>query len=397
MTLDYAALALTFLGWLSQYSPRPTLASPRCSPYEPRLVERAAEDRRVPEPLNGAPSVFETPTRQSGQENAFGFTGWQMNPIIPDYPIHDLRPYTPRWVWPPTFKHTEQYAQLFQSIRESGIFLPLLVLPDGQVVDGQHRYACAKELGLESVPVRIIDVPLPLKEADQLAIEYWAVYDTIARRHLTKAQATEMLYDLRRGRNEVQTNLAKLANLKRGSQKADTRPDPSHLTVEELASRAGKSPRSVERAVTVLRHAPPETQAQLRSGRLSLGGAERAMKAARAAANGPDQTIASPAESPRTKPVEAAAARTRSIPNGARTPMTDTAKPESLPPAPTPGTEARSAFASVAETFADSARVLVRKARTWHREALENLSRVLGQIEKSFRDSGAKAREGPRK
>ena len=51
----------------------------------------------------------------------------------------------------------------------------------------------------------------------------------------------------------------------------------------------------------------------------------------------------------------------------------------------------------LAETFADSARVLVRKARTWHREALENLSRVLGQIENSFRDSGAKAREGPRK
>ncbi|MGH6689131.1 MAG: hypothetical protein ACREF4_00400, partial [Gammaproteobacteria bacterium] len=109
----------------------------------------------------------------------------------------------------------------------------------------------------------------------------------------------------------------------------------------------------------------------------------------------PGQAIATPEESPRTKPVEAAA-RNGSMPKGARTPMMDTAKRESLPPAPTPGAEARSAFASVAETFADSARALVRKARTWDHAALEQLSRVLGQIEASLRDSGAKAREGPR-
>ena len=350
----------------------------------------------MPEALKSAPSAWEMPTRQSCQESVFGVTGWRLGGIIPDYPFRDLRPYTPRWVWPPNFKHTEQYGRLFRSIRESGIFLPLLVLPDGQVIDGQHRYACAKELGLESVPVRIINVPLPLEEADQLAIEYLAVYDAIARRHLTKAQATEMLYDLLRGRNEVQTKLARLANLKRGNRKADTRPDPSHLTVRELASRAGKSPRSVERAVTVLRHASPEIQAQLRSGRLSLGGAESAMKAARAAANGPGDAIATPAESSRAKPVEAAAS-TGSIPNGTRAPMTDPAKREGLPPAPPPGAETRSAFASVSETLAGSARALVRKARTWDRETLEHLSRVLGQIETSLRDGGARAREGPQK
>ena len=105
-----------------------------------------------------------------GPEQVAGSMLWPLGPIVPDYPLKDLRLYTPRWVWPPSFKHTEQYAQLLRSIKESGIFLPLLVLPDGQVIDGQHRYACAKEVGLESVPVRIIDVPLPLGAADQLAI-----------------------------------------------------------------------------------------------------------------------------------------------------------------------------------------------------------------------------------
>ena len=86
---------------------------------------------------------------------------WPLGPIIPDYPFRDLSLYEPRWVWPPSFRHTEQYRQLLQSIKQSGIFQPLLILPDGRAVDGQHRYACAKELGLDSVPVRIIDVALP--------------------------------------------------------------------------------------------------------------------------------------------------------------------------------------------------------------------------------------------
>lgn len=293
---------------------------------------------------------------------------WRLGPIIPDYPLKNLRLYEPRWVWPPSFRRTEQYLRLLQSIKGSGVFHPLLILPDGQAVDGQHRYSCAKELGLESVPVRIIDVPLPLSDADQLAIEEWAVCDTITRRHLTRAQATEILYDLLRGRNEVQATFARLANLKRGKEKSDIRSHPSHVTVKELAARAGKSQRSVERAVTVVRHAPPEIQAQLRSGKLTLGGAERAMKAAPAAANGAGEATAAPG-------------------------VTGTARPAAPPPAPMPSAEARSQFASVAETFVDSAKAVVRKARIWNREALGQLSHALGQIETSLRDGGAKARE----
>lgn len=345
------------------------------------------------ETLRAAPPVTEAPTRQAGQENVFGFMAWRLGPIIPDYPLKDLRLYEPRWVWPPSFRRTEQYLRLLQSIKGSGVFHPLLILPDGQAVDGQHRYSCAKELGLESVPVRIIDVPLPLSDADQLAIEEWAVYDTITRRHLTRAQATEILYDLLRGRNEVQTTFARLANLKRGKEKSDIRSHPSHVTVKELAARAGKSQRSVERAVTVVRHAPPEIQAQLRSGKLTLGGAERAMKAAPAAANGAGEATAAPGETPEAKPAEAAVACANAAPNGSSPAVTGTAKRATPPPAPMPSAEARSQFASVAETFVDSAKAVVRKARIWNREALEQLSHALGQIETSLRDGGAKARE----
>ena len=346
------------------------------------------------ETLRAAPAVEEVPKGKSGPANVFGSTAWRLGPIISDYPLKDLGLYTPRWVWPPSFKHTEQYLRLLQSIGESGIFHALLVLPDGKVVDGQHRYFCAQELGLESVPVRIIDVALPLGDADQLAIEDWAVYDVITRRHLTKVQATEMLYDLLRGRTEVQARLKRLANLKRGNEKSDIQPDQSYLTVKELAARAGWSERSVKMAVTVVRHAPPEIQAQLRNGRLTLGGAVRAMKAARAEGNDAGEATATPAETPGATLVEAARARTSAAPNGAGRAVTDTVKPAVPRPASAPSAEERSRFADVAEAFVDSAKALVSKARAWNREALEQLSHALGQIETSLRDGGAKAREG---
>lgn len=322
-----------------------------------------------------------------------GFIAGRLGSIIPDYPLKNLELYKPRWVWPPGFKHTEQYQRLLTSIQGSGIFHPLLILPDGQVVDGQHRYACAQELGLETVPVRVIDLPLPLRDADQLAIEDWAVYDAIARRHLTRAQATGMLYDLLRGRNEVQAELAKLANLKRGTKKSDVQPDPTHLTVKELAAQAGRSQRSVERAVTVTRHAPPEIQAQLRSGALTLGGAERAMKAARAAGNGTGEVTRTPLQAPATRPPETAIADAAAISHPARAAVAGTAKPVDQLPAPAGSDGERSQVVRVTESFVDGAKALVRKARTWDREALEQLVRALGQIETSLRDGGATARE----
>ena len=77
--------------------------------------------------------------------------------------------------------------------------------------------------------------------------------------------------------------------------------------------------------------------------------------------------------------------------NGAGT-TTNTVKPAAPRPASTPTIEERSQFAEAEEAFLDSARTLVRKARDWNRDALEQLFHALGQIETSLRDGGLKAR-----
>lgn len=53
-------------------------------------------------------------------------------------------------------KRTVEYRELRDSIKEHGVWQPILVRPAGnglyEVVDGFHRYNCCKELGVETIP-----------------------------------------------------------------------------------------------------------------------------------------------------------------------------------------------------------------------------------------------------
>ncbi len=43
------------------------------------------------------------------------------------------------------------------SIQKRGVIMPLLVTPDGEVIDGHRRLQCAKELGIAEVPVKRVE------------------------------------------------------------------------------------------------------------------------------------------------------------------------------------------------------------------------------------------------
>lgn len=47
---------------------------------------------------------------------------------------------------------------LLQSIRDNGIYLPLLLTKNMQLIDGHRRLACAEELGMSEVPVIIENI-----------------------------------------------------------------------------------------------------------------------------------------------------------------------------------------------------------------------------------------------
>lgn len=64
---------------------------------------------------------------------------------------------TPSPFNPPSRTMDTVLRTLLRSIKEHGIQQPLLVSTKGQIIDGHRRYACAKALNLETVPVVISD------------------------------------------------------------------------------------------------------------------------------------------------------------------------------------------------------------------------------------------------
>jgi ParB-like chromosome segregation protein Spo0J len=61
-------------------------------------------------------------------------------------------------------KMTEkQKTALKKNIKEFGFIVPIITNEDLVIADGEHRWICAKELGMREVPV----VRLPLKEVDR--------------------------------------------------------------------------------------------------------------------------------------------------------------------------------------------------------------------------------------
>ncbi len=117
------------------------------------------------------------------------------------YPLSDveyvnpatLRAYRATAVWPPSWRGTPAWRELEASIaRERTVWHPLYALEDGTVVDGLARLEIALGCGLETVPVRRVQVPLPLTPAARAAIEEEAATRALARRQLSADQVRKL-------------------------------------------------------------------------------------------------------------------------------------------------------------------------------------------------------------
>lgn len=81
-----------------------------------------------------------------------------------DIPINDIspNPYNPRLIF-----EEEDLLELKKSISKVGILVPLTVYRNNKehpktpyiLLDGERRWKCAKEIGLDSVPANVIDEP----------------------------------------------------------------------------------------------------------------------------------------------------------------------------------------------------------------------------------------------
>jgi ParB family chromosome partitioning protein len=132
--------------------------------------------------------------------------------------------------------------ELADSIREQGIVQPLIVRPSGdgyELIAGERRWRAAQLAGLAEVPVII-------REASDAAVLELALIENLQREDLNpleEAQGYQQLIE------------------------------QFHLRQEDVAARVGKSRVAVANALRLLK-LPPEVQAYLRNGHLTVGHAK---------------------------------------------------------------------------------------------------------------------------
>jgi len=153
-----------------------------------------------------------------------------------DIPVDQLKPnpLQPRRKWDP-----ESLEELAQSIRDTGILQPLIVVPDGEtytIIVGERRWRAAKKIGRPTVPVLV--------------------------RNLTEAQQHEAMLIENLQREDL--NPIEIAN---AFQKMT---QDFGLTQEEVAQKVGKDRASVANTLRLLK-LPPEIQDLIADGKLSMG------------------------------------------------------------------------------------------------------------------------------
>jgi ParB family chromosome partitioning protein len=132
--------------------------------------------------------------------------------------------------------------ELADSIREQGIVQPLIVRSQGgfyELIAGERRWRAAQLAGLADVPVLV-------READDTAVLELALIENLQRENLNPLEEAQGYQQLL---------------------------DQFHLRQEDVATKVGKSRVAVANALRLLK-LPPDVQAHLRTGQISVGHAK---------------------------------------------------------------------------------------------------------------------------
>jgi hypothetical protein len=135
-----------------------------------------------------------------------------VNPLR-DYTIHPMAEKFP--AMPPA-----DFEKLKKSIRQFGLFDPIVVNEDDQILEGRHRYKALVELGKDPIRHYIPSSDVKWKNKDLTEEQF--IYDSnVHRRHLTDDQkamlAAEFAHSSRRKPRSGKQRPSLLAELRTGS------------------------------------------------------------------------------------------------------------------------------------------------------------------------------------
>ena len=161
-----------------------------------------------------------------------------------------------------------EYDTLKNSIKEDGLHYPITVNPQGEILDGHHRYKICKEL--EIIP----HIKHEIKYfKDSIEEKKFVIDINLRRRQLNDFQKAELAYKLEEIEKE-RARLRQLSTLKevkdtlpirpieRDSEKGDTR--------DIVSKKVGISRGTYERAKTIIKYGSEETKKKLIDGKSSI-------------------------------------------------------------------------------------------------------------------------------
>ncbi len=171
---------------------------------------------------------------------------------------------------------TEQYERLKQDIREHGLRVPILMTPDGQILDGRTRDRVCRELHI---------VPTPNRQATtEEMLDPTAVVLSLnaVRRHLSADQIAAIYLQQRSKETVAADTKAAKASRQSGLKKGKARGvigNPTGKTATKIGKKIGVSASTVKKVMKVQRKAP-ERLADVAKGKVSANEVLKAVKPA---------------------------------------------------------------------------------------------------------------------
>ena len=148
----------------------------------------------------------------------------------------------------------DEYNALYKSIDESGLWVPIIVNPEGVILDGHHRYKICNKLGIAIKHVeRVFE--------NKLLEKKFVIETNLKRRHLNDFQKSELGMQLQ----TINEEIAKEKMVKGGKTKIPSNEEPFHSD-KKTAEEIGVSRGTFERAKKVIKKAPEEIKQKLREG-----------------------------------------------------------------------------------------------------------------------------------
>ena len=156
----------------------------------------------------------------------------------------------------------DEYKSLKQSIKDDGVWLPIIVNSNGIILDGHTRYKICQELGIS---------PTCAERAfgNELLEKKFVIESNLRRRQLNDYQKSELGIPLQKINDEIaKQNQGKRTDLTSSSK--EEKVEPFHAG-KQTAQEIGVSKATFERAKKIILTAPEEIKQKLRSGNTTIG------------------------------------------------------------------------------------------------------------------------------